>query len=158
MNTSVLNESEVPGLDTREDRCSLLAVCDTDELTNLIDYMLEMGNLSTELQVVRPTYTGTVQFQVREPVCEERFLLADVIVTVAEVSLGETLGWAMRVGTDRKATLAAAIADALLESGHTEANGTIRTLLAATRRDLLEQRRERQAQLNKTIIEFEELD
>ena len=56
--------------------------------------------------------------QVREPVCEERFFLGEVLVTRAEVELDGTRGWAMRIGEDRAATLAAAILDA-----ETEADG-----------------------------------
>lgn len=150
--------SEIPDLETREGRCSLLSICDGRELSTLIEHLLDEGTFSSSLRVIRPAYVGSVQYQVREPVCEERFFLTDVIVTVAEVAIGEHLGWAMRVGTDRKTTVAAAIADALLEAGHPEASGTLRTLLSITRHDLADQRRQQWMQLHKTIIEFEELD
>ena len=109
MPSNLLIDSDIPEIDSREGRSSLLAQANTDELTSLVDRLLEEAELSSQLRIVRSPHTGTVQFQVREPVCEERFYLADVVVTVAEVAIGNHLGWAMRVGTDRRAALAAAI-------------------------------------------------
>ena len=158
MPSNLLIDSDIPEIDSREGRSSLLAQANTDELTSLVDRLLEEAELSSQLRIVRSPHTGTVQFQVREPVCEERFYLADVVVTVAEVAIGNHLGWAMRVGTDRRAALAAAVADALFESGHKEACGSLQSLITVTRRELSDQRQSEWAQLNKTIIEFEELD
>lgn len=158
MPSHLLIDSDIPEIDSREGRSSLLAQANSDDLTALIDRLLDNAELSSQLRIVRSPYTGTVQFQVREPVCEERFYLADVVVTVAEVAIGNHLGWAMRVGTDRRATLAAAIADALFETEHKEATGSLQALVALTRRELIDQRQVEWEQLNKTIIEFEELD
>lgn len=55
---------------------------------------------------------GVVALQVREPIARERFYLGEALVTRAEVDLGGTRGWAMRMGSDRMATLAAAVLDA----------------------------------------------
>jgi len=158
MPPNLLIDSDIPQFDSREGRSSLLAQADSDDLTALVDRLLDDSSLASQLRVVRSPHSGTVQFQVREPVCEERFFLADVVVTVAEVAIGNHLGWAMRVGTDRRAALAAAIADALFENGDKEACGSLQALMALTRRNLIDQRQTEWAQLNKTIIEFEELD
>ncbi|AGP61058.1 phosphonate C-P lyase system protein PhnG [Streptomyces rapamycinicus] len=60
---------------------------------------------------------GCVTAQVREPVLEQRFLLGDVLACRAEVELAGHRGWAMRLGDDRAAALAAAVLDAEAQSG-----------------------------------------
>ena len=90
-----------------------LARADRDELISVINHLLHV-NSQLQVEVVRSPEVGTVQLQVREPVCEERFIIADGLATVAEVLIDGTMGWAMRLGSDPEAATAAAIADSLV--------------------------------------------
>lgn len=72
--------------------------------------------------------------QVREPVCAERFHLGEVVVTRAEVEVAGARGWAMRLGTDRVATLAAAVCDAVATTGGTFADDVVALYETARRR------------------------
>jgi len=99
---------------------------------------------------------GCVTTQVREPVAGHRFQLGDVLACRAEVELAGQRGWAMRLGDNRVATLAAAVLDAEVEAGRpraVEVEALCRRV--ATRRA---ERLEREwAELAPTVVEFEEL-
>ncbi|MEM9749216.1 MAG: phosphonate C-P lyase system protein PhnG, partial [Actinomycetota bacterium] len=97
-----------------ERRAELLAVADVDRLRVVAERCL--ADLGEPVLVEAPT-TGIVMMQVREPVVGDRFHLGEVVVTRADVSLSGERGWAMRLGTDRAATLAAAICDAAARVG-----------------------------------------
>ena len=96
---------------SREDICSSLASSDAVSLETLINSLISRGSISN-IEMIRPPSTGTIQMHVREPICEERFIVGDALVTIAEVSVDGTLGWAMRLGGDANAAVAAAVADA----------------------------------------------
>lgn len=99
---------------TRERRAELLAVAAADDLLATADRLLAEG---PELRVVAGPESGMVVLQVREPVAEHRFHLGEVLVTSAEVVLDGHRGWAMRLGDDPPAALAAALLDAAAERG-----------------------------------------
>ncbi|MGQ0574935.1 MAG: phosphonate C-P lyase system protein PhnG [Pseudonocardia sp.] len=94
---------------TREERAALLAVAEPGELVALADELLARGG---RLDVLRAPEVGCVATQVVEPVRGERFMLGDVLACEAEVALDGVRGWAMRLGDDRAAVLAAAVCDA----------------------------------------------
>lgn len=95
---------------TTERRAELLARANTGEVIDLAERCItELG----EPTVLVAPEIGLVMLQVREPVCEERFHLGEVVVTRCEVQLGGSLGWCMRPGVDRVAALAAAVLDAV---------------------------------------------
>lgn len=142
---------------SREEICSALSLCDPDLLVRTIDGMMADGSIP-DVTVVRAPATGTVQLQVREPVCEERFIIADALATVAEVSINGTIGWSMRLGSDHPATLAAAIADAFIaQAGAERADRLIGLVHETLRESQLSELRE-WAEVGKTVIQFEELD
>ena len=91
---------------TRDYRIELLAVAPSQDLLNLADRVLKGSEPPT---VIAGPEVGLVMMQIREPVCEERFFLGEVLVTRAEVELAGARGWAMRMGEDRVATLAATV-------------------------------------------------
>ena len=97
-----------------ERRAELLAVADESDLVALADLCLRAA---PDTQVIEPPTVGTIPLCVREPVVGERFILADVLATQAEVAHRGQRGWAMRLGADAAATLAAAICDAEAASG-----------------------------------------
>lgn len=138
---------------SREQRCTVLAEAEPEALTALADACLADG---VEIRVLVAPEVGCVTVQVREPVGAERFQLGDVLACRAEVELGGHRGWAMRLGDDRAATLAAAVLDAEVQAGRPRAD-EIDALCQRT----IEARRRREAEewadLAATVVEFEVL-
>jgi phosphonate C-P lyase system protein PhnG len=137
---------------------SILARADRDELIAVVDHLLTT-NADLRVTAIRSPEVGTVQLQVREPVCEERFIIADGLATVAEVMVSEALGWAMRLGDDPEAATAAAVADALVAM-NSPVDGLWRLFEFASATELFINSA-RNAQLRRlldTAISFEELD
>lgn len=135
-----------------------LARADRDELISVINHLLHV-NSQLQVEVVRSPEIGTVQLQVREPVCEERFIIADGLATVAEVLIDGTMGWAMRLGSDSEAATAAAIADSLVAMDR-EVTELWRLYEFASAAEVLDKsvKNECLRRLLGTAINFEELD
>ncbi|WP_425307750.1 phosphonate C-P lyase system protein PhnG [Ammonicoccus fulvus] len=140
---------------TREEFSELLSHADPTRLIDIADRCLADAD-SAEFTIVRGPEVGTVATQVREPVAGTRFLLTDVLVSSAEISLAGTAGWGMRLGDDRAAVLAQAVCEAeLARSG----------AYAAELRDLCTEVATRQRvdrvteweRLGPTVVEFEEI-
>jgi len=138
---------------TPEERAALLALAEPDRLTELADACLAGGGRPRVL--VGPE-VGCVVAQVREPIMRERFLLGDVLACRAEVELDGVRGWAMRLGGDREAVLAAAILDAEVAAGRPGA-ARVLALCHETAARQQEQANAEWAELAPTIVEFEEL-
>ncbi|TCP53613.1 alpha-D-ribose 1-methylphosphonate 5-triphosphate synthase subunit PhnG [Tamaricihabitans halophyticus] len=137
----------------REQRCALLAEAEPDELIQLADACLGDG---ARLRVLVSPEVGCITAQVREPVAAERFLLGDVLACRAEVELAEQRGWAVRLGDDRAAVLAAAVLDAEAQAGRDRAADVDDLCRAVAERGHRQAERE-WAELAPTIVEFEEL-
>lgn len=137
---------------TREQLSEQLSLADPDTLVEIAELCLA----AAELEVVRGPEVGTVAGQVREPIAGTRFLLADVLVSSAEVRLAGTPGWAMRMGADPEAALAQAICDAELQRGGGYADRLHRLCsdVATTTRMSRAAEWER---LAGTVVEFEEI-
>jgi alpha-D-ribose 1-methylphosphonate 5-triphosphate synthase subunit PhnG len=134
-------------------RAELLAIADETELAALADRCLAAA---PGTQVVEPPTVGTIPLCVREPVVGERFILADVLATQAEVLHRDQRGWAMRLGDDAAATLAAAICDAEAASGAGLAIEVNELCERTARRRETENDRE-WAELARTEVQFREL-
>lgn len=139
---------------TTEQRAELLARADAGELIELAERCIaELG----EPTVLVAPEIGLVMLQVREPVCEERFHLGEVVVTRCEVQLGGSLGWCMRPGVDRIAALAAAVCDAVAGNGGSLAAEVLE--LCGRTADAHERARNAEwAALAPTEVTFEELE
>ena len=140
--------------DMRTRRSELLARADSEELTLLADELIADHG--------RPTVTlvpeiGLVMMQVREPVARQRFHLGEVVVTRAEVDWHGVTGWAMRIGTDRSATLAAALCDAAAEIDIRSQDRVDSLCAAVEERERARSDRE-WSELLTTRVAFEELD
>lgn len=109
-----------------------------------------------EIVVTRPPTVGSVVTQVREPIAGRRFILADVLACRAEVALRGRPGWAMRMGSDRKATLAAAVCAAEVAGTGPRSEEVIR-LCRETRRSRELARTAEWERLAPSIVEFEEI-
>ena len=150
-----------PGADGRdpeaalppERRTELLAVADESELVALADRCLEAA---PGTRVIDPPTVGTIPLCVREPVVGERFILADVLATQAGVEHRGQRGWAMRLGYDAAATLAAAICDAEAASG-TGLAREVNLLCRRTERRQADEAAREWAELARTEVHFQEL-
>lgn len=138
---------------TREEWCELLGLLSPQALTAHAEAICDDTPTVT---VAREPETGSIVLQVREPIQRQRFQLADMIVTTAEVLVSGERGWAMRPGTDTAATLAQAICEAELARSGPRAD-VIRQDCeqAATDRDA--RRAEEWRRVAATIVEFEEV-
>lgn len=151
------NDSQDPSIR----RVELLAVADAADVIELSERALARPGIAESLAVLHRPETGTVVLQVREPVCRERFHLGEVVVTRAEVAIDGARGWSMRMGTDRVATLAAALCDAIAASPRDEWHDLASEVEAlCTRTDERRRGVERQewAELAPTAVSFEALD
>jgi alpha-D-ribose 1-methylphosphonate 5-triphosphate synthase subunit PhnG len=147
--------------DSSTRRVELLAVAEVAELVELSERVLARPGISDELAVLHRPETGTVVLQVREPVCRERFYLGEVVVTRAEVAIGDARGWAMRMGTDRVAALAAAICDAIAETTRADWRdlaAEVESLCARTSERHASADSHEWAELAPTAVSFEALD
>jgi len=134
-------------------RAELLAVAEEDELVALADRCLEAA---PGTRVTEPPSVGTIPLCVREPVVGERFILADVLATQAGVEHRGQRGWAMRLGDDAAATLAAAICDAEAASG-TGLAREVDLLCRRTERHRADEAAREWAELARTEVHFQEL-
>lgn len=138
---------------SREERAALLALAPPDELVGLADACLADGAVP---RVLRAPEVGCVATQVTEPIAGDRFLLGDVLAVQAEVELGGSRGWAMRLGDDRAAALAAAICDAEVQAGRSHAADVVDLCGRVAAREAAAEAEE-WARLAPTVVEFEEL-
>jgi alpha-D-ribose 1-methylphosphonate 5-triphosphate synthase subunit PhnG len=138
---------------SREWRSELLAEADAKALIELAEQCMAGG----ETRLAGEPVVGMVPMCVREPVVGERFLLVDVLVTQAEVDHRSERGWAMRLGDDKTATVAAAICDAEAAGGF-GLTGQIDALCLATEHAMAHREAAEWAELLPTEVRFEELD
>jgi alpha-D-ribose 1-methylphosphonate 5-triphosphate synthase subunit PhnG len=138
---------------SREELCSELSMIEASGLIALAD---ECVAGESDVMITRPPTVGSVVAQVREPVAEQRFILADVLACSAEVSLRGHLGWGMRMGADRRAALAAAICDAEVVSAGPYATRVIDLCREGRARREAERAAE-WTRLAPSIVEFEEI-
>ncbi|MBP2371800.1 phosphonate C-P lyase system protein PhnG [Pseudonocardia parietis] len=136
---------------SREDRAGLLALATCEELVGLADACLADA---PPPHLVRGPEIGCIATEVVEPVAGDRFLLGDVLACRAEVEFAGARGWAVRLGDDRAAVLAAAICDAAAQAGHDADVAALCERVAA--REAAAEAAE-WARLAPTIVEFEEL-
>jgi alpha-D-ribose 1-methylphosphonate 5-triphosphate synthase subunit PhnG len=138
----------------RDRRCELLAAAEPDALAELAERCLADG---PEPTVLSGPEVGVVALQVREPVVGERFYLGEVLVTQVEIALDGTRSWAMRSGSDKAATLAAAVLDAEVEAGRSLAPDVLE-LCRTTEMALAGDDAAEWSEIAPTEVQFEELD
>lgn len=139
---------------TRAERTGLLARARVDSLLTLADGCIQGAG---EPVVTLPPETGMVMLTVREPVETTRFHLGEVLVTRCEVRHRDAPGWAMRMGSDPAAALAAAILDAEVESDGPLAGAVIELCDVTHHQLALDEALEWQ-DVEPTIVDFEEMD
>ena len=139
---------------TTSRRAELLAVADRHELVALAERCMATEPRPT---VVVPPEVGTVVLEVRDPIAHDRFHLSEVLACRAEVVVEGGQGWAVRLGDDRLATLAAALCDAEVEADRALAR-EVDELCRRTEARVLSERAAEWAELAPTEVTFEELD
>lgn len=149
---SIPNGSQELAAAARQWRSELLAVADGEALTALAERCLVDG----ESRVADGPAVGTVPLTVREPVVGERFILAEVLATKVEVDHRGVRGWAIRLGDDATATVAAAICDAEAVTG-SDLTADIERLCLETERSMQAASVAEWAELAPTEVKFEEL-
>lgn len=97
----------------RNERFEALAIADPAPLMALGEQLLE--SLTPDEHTVQ---TGSLMLRLREPVADDLFNMGELLVTEASVLLAGARGYAMRLGLDIEATLAAALIDAAAEVSH----------------------------------------
>jgi alpha-D-ribose 1-methylphosphonate 5-triphosphate synthase subunit PhnG len=117
----------------------------------------DLLSLHGEPVIVTAPEVVLVALDVREPVCAERFRIGDVLATRAEVAYGGHEGWAVRMGDDRAAALAAAICSAVGDHS-LEGSERVDDLCRATESTRTDERLVEWSELLETVVEFEELD
>lgn len=136
----------------RDLRTGLLARADRTALIELADTCLE----GLEVSLITGPQLGTLLMQIREPIERRRFYLGDVLVTEVRLSVGCRQGWAIRLGDDPEATVAAAICDACSEA-ESPYRAAILELCRATQAQLAANSSADIADIVPTAIAFEEL-
>ena len=139
---------------SRGERSELLAATDPDLLTAMGDLCLQ-GTDNPE--IITGPQVGTVVLTLREPIEEKRFHLGEVLATKTEVMHRGTQGWALLMGDNPIASLAAAICDAEIEAGGPYAGG-VETLLGETTQKIQNQRAAEWQELSETIVNFEAIE
>ena len=66
---------------SRDRRAELLAAAEPETIQQLASRALELSSVSDSLVVTKAPETGLIMMQVREPVCKERFYLAEIAAT-----------------------------------------------------------------------------
>ncbi|NLU84242.1 phosphonate C-P lyase system protein PhnG [Rhodococcus sp. HNM0569] len=143
---------------TRERVTELLARATEDELVEVADRVLADPALDdrAEFIVLTPPELGAISARVREPIAHDQFFLGDVLACRAEVSLAGERGWAIRLGDERAATLAAAICDAALHADRPAAP-LVLDLCVRVEERLRTEDRDEWARIAPTTVRFEEL-
>jgi alpha-D-ribose 1-methylphosphonate 5-triphosphate synthase subunit PhnG len=98
----------------RNQRFEIMAQGTAEPLLALAEAVLA----DTPVTVVTPPRVGMLMLRLREPVVGEVFNAGEVLVTEAQVMLGAHQGYALRLGREPAATLAAAVLDAAVEADH----------------------------------------
>lgn len=138
----------------RSDRFELIAACDESVLARFANEILESDPPLTIQQEPKPTL---LMQQVREPVERRPFNLGEVVVTPAEISLGDDRGFAMRPGKAERAALSGAIVDAAVAGGHGRTPAIVDELETAGEQRAASRGRE-WAESRHTAVEFETME
>jgi alpha-D-ribose 1-methylphosphonate 5-triphosphate synthase subunit PhnG len=137
-----------------ERRASLLAQSARNDVIDLAERLIARHGTPETILLPEP---GLVALEVREPVCRERFILGDVLVTRAEVVIAGAEGWAARMGLDREATFAAAVCAAVGDHGLLGAD-EVDELCLSTEENLADRESLEWNELAPTMVDFEEMD
>ncbi|WP_299234786.1 phosphonate C-P lyase system protein PhnG [Natronomonas sp.] len=138
----------------RSDRFELIAACEPATLVGLANGVLEDDPALSVRQEPKPQL---LMQRVEEPVERRPFNLGEVLVTPAEVELGDARGFAMIPGKSERAALSGAIVDAAVAAGH-DLTPDVVEALAETEAETRERRRNEWAESKHTAVTFETME
>lgn len=142
---------------TRCQRIGLLCQSEPQALADLAMKCLDHSeNEGLNLTVIHHPEVGSITMTVREPVECSRFHLTDVLVSRAEVEHRGVRAWAMVMGEELEAALAAAILDAEVEAQGPLTN-EVRALCLDTQKAQDKAAEQEWQELEPTIVNFEEV-
>lgn len=144
----------MPDPHNRSDRFELIAACDEETLAGFANEVLENDPPLSIRQDPRPQL---LMQQVQEPVERRPFNLGEVVVTPAEVELGETRGFAMIPGKNERAALSGAIVDAAVAANHDRTPAIVESLRAADAQQRAKRRRS-WAESRHTTVDFQTME
>lgn len=96
----------------RDKRFELIARANSERICGIAERILD----DTEVEVIKKPVCGMIMMRFRDNAEKCVFNLGEVLVTEAEVRVGDETGYAMIIGRDPEAALAGAILDAAVES------------------------------------------
>ena len=134
----------------RKKRFEILAQTDSAALLPIADEILQ----TTEVEVLKKPETSLVMLRASDSITGSPFNMGEVLVTESEVRLGNHIGYSLIMGEEPQRSLAAAIIDAALESGHASAFSIEEKLWEEERR-LREERKQENALIGRTRVNFE---
>jgi len=134
----------------RDERFALIARADGKLMCDLAERILA----DTGVDVVNKPLCGMIMMRFRDTAKNCVFNLGEVLVSEAEVKIGNSTGYAMIMGMELETVLAGAILDAAVEAEH-PLTPEIVDLLNREERRLLEEKQMKWAQVASTRVDFE---
>ncbi|KAF5414757.1 MAG: hypothetical protein C5S48_07730 [Candidatus Methanogaster sp.] len=134
----------------RDKRFELIAHANSERICEIAERILA----DTEVEVIKKPVGGMIMMRFRDTAEKCIFNLGEVLVTEAEVRIGEELGYAMVMGRDPEAALAGAILDAAVEAEHTLAPEIV-DLLGSEEVRRKEELQKTRAEVVTTKVDFE---
>jgi len=108
----------------------------------------------TNVDVGKKPIGGMIMMRFVDTAKNQVFNLGEVLITEAEVRIGDNRGYAMMMGMELEATLASAILDAAVESGHPLSSRIIDLLMTEEKR-LKNELQKMRSKINTTKVDFE---
>ncbi|MEA3294418.1 MAG: phosphonate C-P lyase system protein PhnG [Euryarchaeota archaeon] len=108
----------------------------------------------TNVDVIKKPIGGMIMMRFVDTAKNQAFNLGEVLITEAEVRIGDNMGYAMMMGMEFEATLAGAILDAAVESGHPLSSEII-DLLRIEEERLKNELQKMRSKVNTTKVDFE---
>lgn len=134
----------------RDRRFELLAHAGKEELCKLAEKVLE----DVDIKVIKKPTPGMIMMRCRDNAHSCVFNFGEVLVIDAEVSLGNSTGYAMVMGMEPERALAGAILDCAVEAGHA-LTSEILFMLKAEEQRLQEEKVRTWKEIETTKVDFE---
>ncbi|MGP8321564.1 MAG: phosphonate C-P lyase system protein PhnG [Methanosarcinaceae archaeon] len=133
----------------RDKRFGLIARANGELMCDIAERILA----DTGVDIVKKPLCGMIMMRFRDTAGNCIFNLGEVLVSEAEVRIGNSMGYAMMMGIELETALAGAILDAAVEEGHPLAFEII-GLLNNEEKRLLEEKQVKWAKVASTRVDF----
>lgn len=134
----------------RDQRFELIPRADKKKLCELAEKVLE----DADLQVIKKPTPGMIMMRCRDNAHDCIFNFGEVLVTEAEVKIGDSLGYAMVMGMEPEKAIACAVLDCAVEAGHPLASEII-SMLKAEEQKLKKEKMRIWKEIETTRVDFE---